>query len=170
MKKMLQQYLFLICFLFSYTVSAQQIKPQVICSSGSPANQSNTKLSYTVGEITVKNISNGNHSIGQGFSHAAIADTDITTITEPDYSLLKINLYPNPTSGLLFAAISDSKLPFIMLNIYDVSGRLISSDKYAVTANNQIGLNTEHWQSGTYFLKINDLQNNPLGEYKIVKQ
>ncbi len=170
MKKILQSYLFLTCFLLSQAVNAQQIKPQVICSSGSPANQSNNKLSYTVGEITVKNISNGTNSIGQGFGNSAIAATNITAIKEPDYSLIKINLYPNPTSGLLFVEVTDSKLPFIELRVHEASGKLISNDKYAVAANNQIGINTEGWQKGTYFLRITDLQNNQLGEYKIVKQ
>ena len=160
--------IFSLCFFTSNFIQAQEVKPQVVCTSGATMSQGNSKVSFTVGEIVVKTITDGNNSIGQGFTNSAAGST-VTAIQEPEAGVLQMKLYPNPSSNLLFADITESKLPYVQLAVNDINGRQISKDTYAA-GNNHIGINTQSWQAGNYFVTVSDTKGKTLGSYKVVKQ
>lgn len=166
MKSIITFLLFLF-FKFSF-ILAQEIKPQIVSTAGATMNQSNAKLSFTVGEIVVKTVTNGTNSIGQGFTNST-TNNIITAIKEPKASLLQMKVYPNPASDLIYVDISDNKVPNIQLSVYDITGKQISNDNYAA-GNNHIGINTQNWQKGEYIIVINDANNEQLGSYKVVRQ
>lgn len=160
----------LLCALFFFQLSfGQSVSPNAITSAGASNASSNTKVSYTVGEISVKGIGNGNTNLGQGFTASAVQSTTVTAIQEPDKELLQVKLYPNPTSDLLFVDIENSKEPNIQISIYDISGKLISKETY-VALNNHIGINTQHWQAGSYILQLSNSADLTLGSYSIIKK
>jgi len=159
--------IFLLNFLpiFNY---AQNVKSSAVTSSGSSMNQSNAKISFTVGEIVVKTITDGTNSIGQGVVNSSTSNI-ITAIRETDITKIKMNVYPNPAGDLVYIDIFESKVATIQLSIYDISGKQISSEKY-IAGNNHIGINTQSWQEGNYIIVINDIAGELLGSYKISKQ
>ena len=66
---------------------AQNVKSSAVTSSGATMNQSNAKISFTVGEIVVETITDGTNSLGSGVVNSsttnivtAIHETDITKI------------------------------------------------------------------------------------------
>lgn len=130
-------------------------------------NQSNAKLSFTVGEIVVKTITDGSNSIGQGFINSSTPNV-LTAIKEPDLSKVQMKVYPNPASDLIFVDISDSKVSNIQLSVCDITGKQISNDIY-VAGNNHIGVNSQSWQKGEYVINISDTHGELLGCYKIVR-
>ncbi|MBK9329798.1 MAG: T9SS type A sorting domain-containing protein [Sphingobacteriales bacterium] len=148
-------------------IHAQNIKSSAVTTSGATMNQSNAKLSFTVGEIVVKTITDGNNSIGQGFINSSTSNV-ITAIKEPDLSKLQMKVYPNPSSDLIYVDISDSKVSDIQLSVYDITGKQISNAIY-IAGNNHIGVNTQSWQKGEYIITIRDTHGDQLGSYKIVR-
>lgn len=162
---------FSIIFLLSVnlTMLGQVIKPNAILTSGFTGSNSSLGLSYTVGEISVKGLSNGNIKLGQGFTSSAVQSTTVTAIQEADKELLQVKLYPNPASDLLFLDIENCKDPNIQISIYDISGKLISKETY-VAQNNHIGINTQHWQTGSYLLQLSNSAGLTLGSYSIIKK
>lgn len=129
----------------------------------------NIKVSYTVGEISVKSLSNGNINLGQGFTSSAVQSTTVTAIQEADKELLQVKLYPNPSSDLFFVHIENCKAPNIQISIYDMNGKLMSKELY-VAQNNHIGINTQHWQTGSYLLQLSNSAGLTLGSYIILKK
>ena len=149
-------------------IKAQSLEPQSLNSAGTKMTQSNGSLSFTVGElvVTTQTDSQGN-SLGGGFTTGATLTT--VSVQEPDVRILKVNVYPNPTSDLVTVSIQQNNLSQLVLEIIDINGKVLSSEKY-VGINNSIGINTASWISGSYFLKLKTTQNQLLGSYKIVKQ
>jgi len=157
-----------VSILIAVYITVQALPPQVIATSGATINQSNAKLSFTVGEIVVKTISSGSNSIGQGFINSGISSV-VTAITAPRSTILQLKVYPNPTSDLIYVDISDSKVPNIRLSVYAITGKQISNDTY-VAGNNHIGINTQSWEKGEYIITISDTHGEALGSYKLLKQ
>lgn len=147
----------------------QDISPSTVVTSGYIGSAASAKVSFTVGEISIKSVSNGNINIEQGFTSSAVQSTTVTAIQEPYRELLLVKLYPNPASDLLFVDIENSKDSNIQISIYDISGKLISKETY-VALNNHIGINTQHWQTGSYLLQLSNSNGRLLGSYNILKK
>jgi len=160
----------LIFFFFisiSVGLQAQDIAPESINAAGKKMTQPNGSLTFTLGELVILTfVDSIGNTIGQGFSNASTA---LTAITEPDEKLLTVKIYPNPTSDLFFIDILESQLDIIKIEIVSMDGRLVSAEKYA-TWNNHIGINTEKWLSGIYFLQLKDKKNHIIGTYQVVKK
>ncbi len=157
----------IILMLVAYYRTVLAAPPQAITTSGATMNQSNAKLSFTVGEIVVKTVSSGSNNIGQGFINSSTSNT-VTAIKEPTSTSLQMKVYPNPASDLVYVDISDSKVLTIQVSVYDITGKQISNDIY-VAGNNHIGVNTQGWQKGEYMITISDTRGEQLGSYKIVR-
>jgi hypothetical protein len=154
-------------WVYSHT-SAQQLSPQVVTSVGASMAQGDVKLNFTIGEIVVDTDPESEIKLGQGVMGAS-ATVSVTSITEAAKEILDMKLYPNPTSGLLCADITQSSHAFVQLTVTDIQGRKISSDTYATGANH-IGINTQNWSAGTYLISVSDMNHNILNSYKIIKQ
>ncbi len=156
-----------ILFAFSYS-NAQSIAPQSINSSGTSVTQSNGSLSYTVGELVVLSMSDSDgNTLGGGFTSGAAIST--ASIQEPDVAVIDVTVYPNPTTDLITVAIQETKLSTIEIEITDLNGKVISTEKYSGFST-KIGINSSFWENGTYFLTLKDERNSVLGIYKIIKE
>jgi hypothetical protein len=62
-----------------------------------------------------------------------------------------------------------TKLSEIYLAVYDVSGKLMAKDKFQIN-NNHIGINTNNWSQGTYFVHLVGEKEEKIGVYKIIKK
>jgi hypothetical protein len=147
----------------------QQVRPEAITTCGAAFRGSNGTILFTVGEITVDVISDGNFSIGPGVLSGAAATNIVTRVLEPFVSDIRIKLFPNPVSTLLTAEINDDKDRFLEWIVYDISGRLISSDVFA-GGTNRVNFNTASWQTGSYIMTVSERGGSILGSYQIIKQ
>jgi hypothetical protein len=144
---------------FSSLTNAQSIAPQSVNSGGTKMTQSNGSLSFTVGELVVlaQTDANGN-TLGNGFTSGAAVSTSVLSVTEANKDLLNVKVYPNPTT----------KLSWVTIDIVDVQGKQLSTQKYAGMSN-RIGINTAGYTAGTYFLVLKDDANTTLATYKLIK-
>jgi len=165
-KKLILYTTFLLCFI---SLKAQQIRPQAITASGATLTNGNSKVTFTVGEITVKTITDGNFSIGQGVISGSSAVNITTRTMDAASSGLDIRFFPNPVQTLLTAEVQDTKNRFLEWTIYDISGKVISSDIYAAQTN-RVNFNTANWQAGTYIMTVSERGGQILGSYQVIKQ
>lgn len=86
------------------------------------------------------------------FAKMSLQEEDTTTTEEPigivEAESSGIQLYPNPTNGLLHI---QSEAPLVSLQLYDVLGQAVS-DIYVLSENEQ--LNLQHLPKGVYVVKI----------------
>lgn len=150
-------------------INAQQIGPQAVTTSGATLKSGNSQVTFTVGEITVKTITDGNFTIGQGTVSGSAGANVSTKVVDPIGSGLEIRFFPNPVQTLLTAEVQDAKSRFLEWTVYDISGKVISSDIYAAQTN-RVNFNTTNWQAGTYILTVSEKGGQILGSYQVIKQ
>lgn len=98
---------------------------------------------------------------GSGSAYDIIVSCS-TTSTNNTLVSEKINLYPNPTAGIVFIQSSSYKISHV--EILDARGKLIES--FVPTDNT---VNIEHYISGVYFFKVIDADMN-WAVLKVVKR
>jgi len=142
-------------------VFSQTIQNSVISSTGGSSSTGNVKMDYTLGEIVIETFSAGGNTLTQGFHQ-----TNLTLVAIENVELFaEINIYPNPTSELVNIDIPQS-YNLLDINIYDVTGKLISS-RYEV--NGMVSLDVQSLASGTYYLQIIDNIDKKIKTFKLVK-
>ena len=169
-KNIPKNFLMILCLItFTVYIKAQSIAPQVITSGASNFSQSNGSISFTIGELVVTTETNGSGNyLGNGFIPGSVISTTVMSIEQPDASIFRVKVYPNPTNDLLFVDFITSQVDWVRIEIVDPQGRLLFSEKYASMANH-IGINMAKWLTGNYFLLLKDLQNRSIGKYQIIK-
>jgi hypothetical protein len=73
-----------------------------------------------------------------------------------DVNSASINMYPNPTTGvlnLIQETITNYELGITNVEIFDVYGRKLSSH-HLITSSSHHQMNVSHLASGVYFVKI----------------
>jgi hypothetical protein len=155
--------------LLSAMSHAQKLAPQALTSTGIKMTQSNGSVSFTVGELFVKNQtdSNGN-TLGNGFTNSATGSTTILPVTIPDGEILNVSVYPNPTTDLLTVVISGTSMSRLIIEMTDLQGKTICTSQY-IGISNKIYFNTSNYAKGTYFLILKEERRKVLGSYKIIK-
>jgi len=150
------------------TVSfAQSIAPFSVNCSGTKMTQANGSLSFTVGELVVlTQIDSLGNTLGGGFTAGATLTT--VSIKETDASILDVKVYPNPSTELVNIQINYSAIDQVRVTITDLQGKEVYNGKYAGVSN-LIGINTASFPTGAYMLTLQNLNNQVLGTYKIIK-
>jgi hypothetical protein len=76
-------------------------------------------------------------------------------IAEKDYAPININVYPQPADESFQVEFHNSKADNMILQLYDINGRLIKSINYSSQAGkNNIQIDVSDLMSGLYILKI----------------
>ena len=79
---------------------------------------------------------------------ACMMTTDVVALSGEK---LQVNLYPNPTSGLVYVNL-DGTPSQTQIYVRDLTGRLVAS--YATNGDPQITINTVSWQDGIYMIEV----------------
>ncbi|MFO0360184.1 MAG: T9SS type A sorting domain-containing protein [Flavobacteriales bacterium] len=147
---------------------AQSIAPQSVNSAGAQMTQANGTLGFTVGELAVLTLTDGEgNTIGSGFTAGATLST--VSVQETDQSVLDVRVFPNPTSEMVVIQINQSVIDYLWVTITDMQGKEIFTGQYAGFSH-PIAINTAPYSNGTYVLSLTDRANQLLGSYQIIKQ
>jgi hypothetical protein len=152
---------------FLQNIEAQTIDRHVYSSNGASVKAGNIWLDYTIGEMAVVTYTTGSIVLNQGFQQ--VYNTTISVLNlSPS---VKINVYPNPTSGRLEIDIPDEMVNNSFYKLTDITGRLISgesnSNPVLVIKNNV--LNISDLPYGIYLLSIQIPDSNTSYIYRILK-
>lgn len=107
------------------------------------------------------------HSLQEG----KIAVTTPSSVLEIEAAGLSITAFPNPFKDLTTLSVESSVQRMAILEVYDISGRLISSERITLQqGNTQHQLNVSK-ASGKYMIVLSDAsKGNRLATLKLVKE
>ena len=157
----MNKYITLILLLIVGLGNAQTtIKKSTIASGGNTAMQGNITLISNIGEVAIREQSNANINISEGF-----ISPDIFQVlgVEDMGELTGIQIYPNPAIDyvkVLFAEEGNYQV-----DLFDLNGKHISS--FSADNNIEKIINLKHLQAGTYLLLVK--KNKQRKVYKIIK-
>ncbi len=139
------------------STNAQSIDRYVVSSAGESLSKGDYKLDFTIGETVAQTFENGTQ-LSQGFHQVWL----ITTALSDPESNWNVNVYPNPTVGLLNIESEES-----------LNGRIIDAlGKMVIEAQTKAGhgqIDMSSLPVGTYFLMLNHLSKTDVKSYRIVK-
>lgn len=137
---------------------------QTTVASGGMATSTNGNISYSIGQIAYLANSSPAGSATQGVQQPYEIYT--LSATEFDNAIkLTFSAYPNPTTDFLTLKISDFTNDNLAYQIFDVTGKLIKSNKINSTETN---INMENIPIAIYFFKITS-NNKEVKTFKIIK-
>ena len=136
---------------------------QATTATGSDASGSGGTVAYSVGQIVYTTNTGTNGSVAQGvqqpYEISIVLGIDNHTIN------LELTAYPNPTTNFLTLNVGNAELSTLNFQLYDILGKLIESRKIISSSETIV---TENLPSATYFLKVNN-DNNEVKTFKIIK-
>jgi hypothetical protein len=150
----------------------QEISPQTISSSSVSFENLSSSITFTVGELIVQTFTDSvgeGGSLGSGYTNTSTSTTQVEAVDVPLKELVIVNVYPNPTVDMVYVDLQKTKLSEIYLAVYDISGKLMTEDKFQIN-NNHIVINTNNWAQGTYFINLIGEREEKIGVYKIIKK
>ena len=150
MKKQLTLLFFAICF--STSIFGQvQLTPTVISSGGGFGENDNLSISWTLGEVAVNTLTGDQMILTQGFQQPFAVAVGL----EQEEANRGISVYPNPVGDELQIQFDIEKRKGVILEIQDVSGRVITRvQNEQVNSGDIIYLNTSSFKPGVYVLSI----------------
>lgn len=140
---------------------SQTISKQVIGTAGKTQTNSNLKVSWTAGEPVVGLMTAGGNQLGNGYYLAM----NLQVLQIEDHSLdVKIKVYPNPTSEMLY--VFHPELNSFSIQITDLKGKQI----YSGTIIKNEPLDVSNYSQGIYLINIENKEANKINTYKIIKK
>lgn len=140
---------FTIFFLLSF-VAVSVMAQETIATAGGDISGASGSVSFTVGQIAVQTVSDGNHSIVEGVQQTY----QVSVVGVDDYPdiTLSATIYPNPTTNYLTLSLSDNyDLTGLECRIFDGNGKFL--DRKMVTEF-RTELDLTRYATGTYFVNL----------------
>lgn len=154
-----------VLLLFFLSVLKAQSRQQVLASSGSFTSNGNVSLSTTVGEPVIFTFSIPSTKLTQGFQQPYYKTDSVVSLNGID--IVKVFVYPNPSSERIVIDLTDCDSELAKLNVTDVLGKTLFSQRLKVNELNTVYLN--NLESGQYFFNVIDSKGNLLSTHKIQK-
>lgn len=143
----------LICVLH-YRSMAQQ----TLNVSGQSVKINGLRFEYSIGEMTlISTEKNSKITVTQGVLQPDVPATKIAEQKNVIAAMSQTNVkvYPNPTENMLFIESYENEDATLSFELFDVSGRVISSEKINKNAgNNKHSIDLKSHTAGTYFLML----------------
>lgn len=145
----------LFALLFGPCLSAQDLVPEVLASTGGGGSVGGVQLNWTVGETLSTTLSNNNGSLTQGFHQGFLS---LATLSEQ--APFQLRLFPNPSSDWLYLQSDASQL--WNWQLFSAAGQALAEGRFQQSG--QIDLS--RYPSGLYLLRVQDEQ-GAFNTYKV---
>lgn len=152
----------------SLTSTAQLNYPTVTSASGGVITTNNFTLEWTLGEMAVETISTQTSMYTQGFHQPKLKVDKIHLLPDIMLSNKVLNVYPNPVSSLLTIEVGFISDVSLFLMLFDAKGHLLLKQQ-VLPKERVIHIDIQHYNQGTYFLQINNINGSPISISKVVK-
>jgi len=138
--------------LAAVTLQAQvTLTPTVVSSGGGYFQSENMSISWTLGELAITTLSSNNMVLTQGFQQPFDLDVGLSS----ESMSWGVSVYPNPVGEQLRIRFDIRDPGDYLIEVQDVTGRLVSQQHYRqVAPGDIILLNTSTYTTGVYFLKV----------------
>ena len=129
-----------------------QLAPTVIASAGGYGASDNITLSWTLGELAVTTLQQGDLILTQGFQQSMLGEVDAVNLPEVDWEIVA---YPNPVKDELKIQFNMQEPNDFWIEIQDVTGRIMSQKQYKeVFPGDILPVNMSVFKYGVYFFRI----------------
>jgi len=156
------------------SAKSQSVSSTVVNCAGNSYSQDYYNIDWSIGELALVNSMQANSYaiITNGFLQPNT--TEYKNDARRYFTNDEITIMPNPTHGKIEVNFSTAQRGTVYLNVYDVNGKMLASDKLllaGIMVSKFIDLTT--FASATYLLKL-ELKPAPgsvtkSGAYKIIK-
>jgi hypothetical protein len=133
-------------------------------ATGGDALGSGGSVSYSVGQVAYQTHTRTSGSVAQGVQQPFEISV-VTGIEEAKGINLSVSAYPNPTTDYLTLSISGFEISNLTYQLYDISGKLLQSEKIT---GNQTNIVMSNLVPANYFVKV-IAGNQLIKEFKIIK-
>ena len=133
-------------------------------ATGGNASGSGGSASYSVGQLAYTTNTGTNGSVSEGVQQPFEISV-VTGIEEAKGINLSVTAYPNPTTDYLTLSISEFEISNLTYQLYDISGKLLQSEKIT---GNQTNIVMSNLVPANYFVKV-IAGNQLIKEFKIIK-
>lgn len=90
----------------------------------------------------------------------------VTNLSNDDFNLASIKVYPNPSNGVF--TLSMDKIGSTEYEVYNILGQVVKSGKFNADSQQKIDLSNN--SNGLYILKVKDLESNKSMNFKLMKK
>ncbi len=136
----MKNFVLILVMLFTSMLAAQTIDKFSIDSGGDNVASGDLKLLFTIGEVNVQELSNGNISVSAGF-----ITSPFSTLSLDDEVLHNLTIYPNPAISSIFIS---SSLELQKVELYNILGKKV------VETIQTTQLDVSQLASGLYMLNV----------------
>lgn len=165
MKKYLKHIIFCLSCVGG-SIFSQTVTPNVVSAQGGFNTSTAGSISWTLGEISTETYSITSNYITQGFQQPKLSIASLV----PTIDLhSEIAVYPNPVSSNLIVNFRNPGLEKANVEIFDVQGKKLLSEKLNNTVNMETNYSFENYQAGIYLLTISNESGSKKISYKITK-
>ena len=156
--------LILFCLLFFGFAQSQTLTPEVFAVSGDYFQQTNSSLSWTIGEEISETFANTSSILTQGFQQPEPSPLSVDQIDDEFYC----NIFPNPTKDMINISIKSNVIQKLNIKLMDIYGRLYY-DKNFETSELTEQIELKKYRTGTFFIRISDENDKVLKSVVIIK-
>lgn len=151
----MKKIIFFLLFALPFGVFGQSIDRQVVAAGGDYFEAASTNISWTLGEMVVGSMDNGDLYFTQGFHQG---DLMVTFIGDNPVGF-SLKAYPNPVVNIL---IVESEKLDLNYRLIDIQGNVLEN---GVINSSSYELDLTPFPSGMYFLWVEENQT-----HKIIKK
>lgn len=151
--------------LFAISVTAQ-VKQEVIASAGgfNKSADNSLSISWTLGETIIPTFTSadGTLILTHGFQQKYL----ITAVEENMEDVVRVTIYPNPTSEMINIQFEIATDKEISLYLLDAQGKLVKTEKIDASVLNKT-VDMQAFPAGVYYLRL--IKGKLINVYKVVK-
>jgi len=146
----------------SNLLHSQLMENDAIMSGGQSSMSGGIYMISAVGELAVREVTQGGYHISEGFINPGISNS---MAVSPEQMLEGVNVYPNPAAENLF--IETEAFSEYEISIFDMTGKVVFQNAFE---GNQYQIDLSGLSRTNYLLLINDKKNNKLKWFKLTKK
>lgn len=135
--------------LSSFALCAQSPLFQVLAPAGDVAETGNIRMYYTVGEPFIELYTKDANTLASGFQQPMYG---VVASHEPGAESVQVNLWPNPTSDVIFWEIEGAGKGLFSWRLFDAPGALLRQGDAEIAG----ALDLSVLPSGNYILLFSD--------------
>lgn len=160
--------LLLVCiFCISTTfLTAQSISNEVIASSGDYYENDVATLSWTLGEPVIETFSSDEVILTQGFQQSYYQVVAVKDLNTDSYN---VRLFPVPAVDYVNLEVTTPEEDIsLIVEMFDATGTLVYEQQIQTPVFLE-KINLNKYQSGMFFLKVQNTLNKQVKSFKIIK-
>ena len=141
---------FVLLLLVAPQLTAQEVSPTVIASAGGEGTVEGTTIMWTLGEVAVTTLTDGQNVITQGFHQPPEGTTSVPLVAG---SAPVLSLRPNPTANELFIDLPEAATEEVTVQLIDLLGQQVGSITSEKGAS-QVRLDVATIPAGNYIVRV----------------